>query len=246
VLSGYIYSGSAIADFVSSYQARAFNPGSAHVRNSRNKRNKPHLSLSAAWGPRGLNTSRVAGLSLRCSRRSRIAPCSTLDSLFLTRITPRLALIDRCCPPIARRSTLSAPRRSQIAPRSTLCARAGHGLLRAQHFEPLPRLRIAPYSTLSFPRRPRIAPRSTLPTPRRSRIAPCSTIDAQCRSTDISVRLHSAPCAVHGSLRAQHFKLRTVHRLLCVRHLHFVRFADHSALLTPCLVLLANCSVLNT
>jgi len=147
---------------------------------------------------------------------------------------------------LTRRSTLSAPRRSRIAPRSTLCARAGHGLLRAQHFEPLPRLRIAPYSTLSFPRRSQIAPRSTLPAPCRSRIAPRSTIDAQCRSTDISVRLHSAPRAVHGSLRAQHFKLRTAHRLLCVRRLHFDPIADCSAPLTPCPVLLADCSVLNT
>jgi len=190
--------------------------------------------------------NRVAGLSLCCLRRSRITPRSTLDSLYRPRIAPRSVLIDRCCPPIARRSTLNAPRRSQIAPRSTLCARAGHGLLRVQHLESSPRVQIAPYSTLCVPRRSQIAPRSTLPAPYRLRIAPLSAIDAPCRSTDISVRLHFAPCAVHGLLRAQHFKLRTAHRLLCVRRLHFVQITDCSAFLTPCLVLLADCSVLNT
>jgi len=147
---------------------------------------------------------------------------------------------------LTRCSTLNAPFRSQIAPRSNLCARVDHGLLRVQHLKPLPRVRIAPHSTLSFPCRSQIAPRSTLRALPRSRIAPRSAIDAQCRSTDISVRLHFAPCAVHGLLRAQHFKLRTVHRLLCVRRLHFVPIANCSALLTPCLVLLADCSVLNT
>jgi len=193
-----------------------------------------------------IKPDRVAGLSLCCLRRSRITPRSTLDSLYRPRIAPRSVLIDRCCPPIARRSTLNAPRRSQIAPRSTLCARAGHGLLRVQHLESSPRVQIAPYSTLCVPRRSQIAPRSTLPAPYRLRIAPLSAIDAPCRSTDISVRLHFAPCAVHGLLRAQHVKLRTAHRLLCVRRLHFVPITDCSAFLTPCLVLLADCSVLNT
>jgi len=195
---------------------------------------------------RQVDVRRVAGLSLCCSRRSRIAPRSTLDSLYRPRIAPLPVLIDRCCPPIARRSTLNALPRSQIAPRSILCARGDLGLLLVHHLEPSPRLRIAPYSTLCFPLRSQIALRSVLPALCRSRIAPRSTIDAQCRSTDISVRLHSAPRAVHGSLRAQHFMLRAVHRLLCVRRLHFARFADCSAPLALCLVSHADCSVLDT
>jgi len=57
---------------------------------------------------------RVAGLSLCCSRRSRIAPCSTLDSLYRPRIAPLSVLIDLCCPPIcigAQHLTLCFARR---------------------------------------------------------------------------------------------------------------------------------------
>jgi hypothetical protein len=79
---------------------------------------------------------------------------------------------------LTRCSTLNALRRSRIAPRSTLHARVAHGLLRAQHSKPSPRLRIAPYSTLSVPRRPQIALCSTLPALRRSQITPRSTLDA--------------------------------------------------------------------
>jgi hypothetical protein len=102
------------------------------------------------------------------------------------------------CPPCAGHRFDSVPnayalRRSRISPLPKPRARAGHGSLRAtdcsvvQHFGTPPRLRIAPYSTLSALRRSRIAPLSSSRTLDRSRIAPISVLGSPRRSTDFSV-----------------------------------------------------------
>jgi hypothetical protein len=123
---------------------------------------------------------------------------------------------------LTRRSTLDALCRSRIAPLATLCARAALGLLHARHSKLSPRLRIAPYSMLGVRRRS--SDRSS------ARFLPlraaCGLLRI-CRLTlrdGLQIALYattSRPRVVHGLLRAQHFKLRTGHRFLCVRRLAF-------------------------
>jgi hypothetical protein len=82
---------------------------------------------------------------------------------------------------LTRRPTLDALRPLRIAPLATPCARAGHGSLRARitpcsALGTLHRIRIAPHSTLSAPRRSRRPPLATPCTLYQPRIAPCPVV----------------------------------------------------------------------
>jgi hypothetical protein len=160
-------------------------------QSSRN--NKPHLSLSAACGlsaeyvpscwPPHFAVAPVTDYSMLDTWQSLLhADCSAthIARPVLSTDLTRCSTLTRFAPS-ADCSALDTPR--PCWPQIALC----YGLLRSSALRTLPRLRIAPHSTLSFPRRSRIAPSSTPSALRRSRIAPCSTLGPPCRSTDCSV-----------------------------------------------------------
>jgi len=129
---------------------------------------------------------------------------STLDARCRLRIAPFPAICVRAVQRITPCSTLRALHRSRIAPLSMLVRRASCGLLRSLRFAPR--------------RHPRIDPPGLLRSDSSSfgdlmlrdglRIAPYADT--------------SHPRVDHEFLRVRHFKLRTVHRLLCARRLALV------------------------
>jgi hypothetical protein len=126
---------------------------------------------------------------------------STLDARRRLQIAPLPAICVRVAHRIAPWSTLRALHRSRIAPLPMLVRRACCGLLRPLRFAPRCRPRIDPPGLLRLNRScfGRLTLRDGL------RIAPYADT------------LH--PRIDHGFLRARHFKLRPVHRLLCARRL---------------------------
>jgi len=122
---------------------------------------------------------------------------------------------------LTRPSTLDALRRPRIAPHSDHCVRVARGSLHAQHSELSHRARIAPHSILSSS-----APIADCSAPDSSPLHASSGLLRLWRLTLYDglriapYAITSRPCVVHGLLRAQHFKLRTGHRLLGVRHLN--------------------------
>jgi len=162
------------------------------------------------------------------SRRPWITPRSTLGFLDFPQIAPRSASSALMLPAdLTRRSTLDTCSRLQIALLPATCVRVVHRIAPCSTLRALHRLRIAPLSMLVRPasfgllRSLRFAPcgrpRIDLPGLLRSDrfVFGCLTLRDGLRIAPYADTLR--PCVDHGFLRAQHFKLRTVHRLLCAR-----------------------------
>jgi len=137
--------------------------------------------------------------------------------------SPVRSASDGFCPvptaDLTRRSSLHALCLSQIAPRSTLCVRADRRLLldRTKSFRTGYRLlctrHFAFHAALGL-----LLARPFLPCTAHELLrARPLTLDDGLRIAPYAITWR--PCLVHGFLRAQRFKLRTGHRLLCVRHL---------------------------
>jgi len=100
-----------------------------------------------------------------------------------------------------------------------VCVRAVRGSLLAQHLKLSHRVQLTPNPMLSVRCQFRISPPRHLPLC----AAPRSLRDERLAFRDglriAPYAITSRPRVEHGLLRAQHFKLRTVHKLLCVRRL---------------------------
>jgi len=155
--------------------------------------------------------SRVAGPRALRSRRSRIAPCSTLDFPLLHADCSALRIV---CPVLAtdftRRLALDALRRSQIALLPPPCVRAGRGSPRVTDRSVLSTWNSAPptdcsaYDTLRFTP---LSDCSSLAVSRFAPLADCSVPDAW-PSMPVYGSLRTLTlCArvlIRGFLRVQH------------------------------------------
>jgi hypothetical protein len=202
----------------------------------------------------------------RCStlstlRRSWIAPRSTFAPVLLTDCSAFSTKSSRTVYGLLRNRHLAfRPAHGLLRARLfPLCP--AHGLLRARSLTLREGLRIAPYADTLRPRVAHGLLRAQHFKLRAGHRLLC-TRHLTPRSDHGYLRApHSAPCVDRGCLRAQHLEfragpglllarhlsLRTVHGLLCVRRLPLIcclRITPHSSL--SGLVLIADCSVLNT